>query len=235
VPQLAKSLATTANITILAPSNQAFSKLSITMPNVLAMTNNSDFVTGLLEYHVLSGLFPSTRITTTPIFASSMLTVASTTSNLSMQAPGIRKQEVGLVTENNVLMAISGFKQMSMITKADVKFDGGIIHIVDTVLTEPDSTSVTALDTGLTSLAGALVQTKMLASVDALKQATIFAPSNAGFSAVGAVVENGGSKLFLNHFAAPSLQPEMIFRSHKSAITARVSCARLLADNGCNR
>ena len=64
-------------------------------------------------------------------------------------------------------------------------FDGGVLHIVDTVLTVPDTPANTAIDTGLTSLAGALSQAQLVQAVNALSDVTIFAPSNAAFEAIG--------------------------------------------------
>jgi uncharacterized surface protein with fasciclin (FAS1) repeats len=64
-------------------------------------------------------------------------------------------------------------------------FDGGVVHVVDTVLTVPATPSDTAVDTGLTSLAGALTAAQLVDAVDALSDVTIFAPSNAAFAAIG--------------------------------------------------
>lgn len=60
---------------------------------------------------------------------------------------------------------------------------------VDKVLTIPMSPSVTAVDMGLTSLAGALTKTNMVTAVDGLSDATIFAPSNKAFEAIGSAAE----------------------------------------------
>jgi transforming growth factor-beta-induced protein len=147
------------------------------------MTQNTTFVTNLLEYHVLSGVFTASKFTTTPTFATSVL--VSGTSNLKVE----------LVEMTNTPMILSGFKQQSLVSQADILFSGGVIHVVDTVLTIPDKNSVTALDTGLTSLAGALVRTNMLTGVDALQGATVFAPSNSAFSAVSAVVSGTDTEL----------------------------------------
>jgi transforming growth factor-beta-induced protein len=67
-------------------------------------------------------------------------------------------------------------------------FDGGVVHILDTVLTVPAPPSDTAIDTGLTSLAGSLVTSGLLQGVDLLTDITIFAPSNAAFSAIGSAL-----------------------------------------------
>ncbi|KAI1865249.1 hypothetical protein JX265_008296 [Neoarthrinium moseri] len=184
VPQLTTALATASNITIFAPSNQAFTKAMAAMPDLATMAKNTTFLTNLLEYHIASGVMTAAMFTNTPQFASTALTLPSTASGT------IRTQMVELVKSNADALVVSGFRQVSRVSKADLFFDGGVLHIIDTVLTVPDTTSATALDTGLTSLAGALARTGMVAGVDALRQATVFAPSNEAFREVGNVVES---------------------------------------------
>lgn len=52
------------------------------------------------------------------------------------------------------------------------------------------SPSVTAVDMGLTSLAGALTKTNMVTAVDGLSDVTIFAPSNDAFERIGSAAES---------------------------------------------
>ena len=72
----------------------------------------------------------------------------------------------------------------------NVNFTGGVIHIIDTVLTLPASDSSTAAAANLTSLAGALTAAKLVQTVDFLSDVTIFSPSNAAFQAIGSAVGN---------------------------------------------
>lgn len=160
------------------------------MSNLATEVTNTTFLTNLLEYHVVQGIFSSSMFSTTPLFASTALQIPST-------AP-TKSQMIELIKSNADALIVSGFKQVSRVTTADLFFDGGVLHIVDTVLSVPEINSVTALDTGLTSLAGALVTTGMLTGVDALKDATIFAPSNAAFIQVGNVVEAASIELLSN-------------------------------------
>ena len=69
-------------------------------------------------------------------------------------------------------------------------FTGGVIHIINTVLTVPPSPSTSALDSNLTSLAAVLNSTNLLPAVDSLKDVTIFAPSNDAFKAVSSATSN---------------------------------------------
>ena len=64
-------------------------------------------------------------------------------------------------------------------------FTGGVLHIIDTVMTVPLIPSFSAIDSNLTALAGALIATSLISAVDDLKDVTIFAPSNAAFQAIG--------------------------------------------------
>ena len=69
-------------------------------------------------------------------------------------------------------------------------FTGGVIHIIDTVLTIPLSPANSAIDSQLTALAGALTTTSLVSAVDNLKDVTIFAPSNAAFQAIGSATSS---------------------------------------------
>jgi transforming growth factor-beta-induced protein len=110
VPDVVTMLSSAQNITILAPSNDAFAKLMARNPNSAQLTQNPRLLTGVLQYHVLSGKIPSSDFSTTPRFASSMLTApfANVTGG----------QRVELVKVNNTAMIFSGFKQGSMVSVA---------------------------------------------------------------------------------------------------------------------
>lgn len=84
----------------------------------------------------------------------------------------------------------SGLKEKSTVTTANIMFTGGVIHILDTVLTMPISPAMSAIDSELTALAGGLTQTGLVSAVDNLKDVTIFAPSNKAFQEIGSVVSS---------------------------------------------
>lgn len=72
----------------------------------------------------------------------------------------------------------------------DVNFTGGVIHIIDSVLTIPESVSATATAARLSSLAGALVEAKLADALDELQNVTIFVPSNDAFQSIGSALED---------------------------------------------
>lgn len=69
----------------------------------------------------------------------------------------------------------------------DITFTGGVIHIIDTVLTIPTSDAGTAIAAGLTSLASAANATGLIPVLEGTKDITIFAPTNAAFAAIANV------------------------------------------------
>ncbi|KAK0729698.1 FAS1 domain-containing protein [Lasiosphaeris hirsuta] len=175
VPDLVQTLSGAQNITIFAPSNEAFSKLLARNPRSAELMRNPRLLTGVLQYHVLVGRTPASEFSTTPKFPITMLTApfANVTGG----------QKLEIATVNNTAMIFSGYKQAAVVT--DVAFDGGIIHVVDTVLTVPATPGQTAINTGLTSLAGALTSAQLADGLNALVDVTIFAPSNDAFEAIG--------------------------------------------------
>ena len=72
----------------------------------------------------------------------------------------------------------------------DLNYTGGVVHIIDTVLTIPLDASETAIDAGLTAFAGALEAANFIPLIDITPDTTIFAPSNEAFAAIGSALAN---------------------------------------------
>ena len=86
-------------------------------------------LTALLQYHVLVGAHPSTALNMS-LYAHSMLTNTTYTNVTNGQVVQLSKM-------GNKVMAMSGLKEMSMSTTMDVMFTGGVVHVIDKVLTMP--------------------------------------------------------------------------------------------------
>lgn len=70
-----------------------------------------------------------------------------------------------------------------------MNFTGGVVHVIDHVLTIPASVLDTASAAGLTSLRGALNATDRLEAASA-PDLTIFAPNNEAFQSIGSALSN---------------------------------------------
>ncbi|KAF2828634.1 Fasciclin-domain-containing protein [Ophiobolus disseminans] len=181
VPELVQALSSAQNITILAPSNSAFGRV----PNATlqGLTSNTGILSALLQYHVLNGTYRAAQITNSSAFVPTLLT-----NPLFANVTG--GQRVRAIQSNGKVSFFSGLLDNSTVSTADVNFTGGVIHIIDHVLTLPESASKTAVAAGLTSLAGALNATNLTSTVDNLRDVTIFAPANAAFQAIGSGLAN---------------------------------------------
>ena len=73
----------------------------------------------------------------------------------------------------------------SLISEQDLKYKGGVVHIIDSVLTIPPNISATAISADLTAFVGGLVETNLISTLDVASDITIFAPSNDAFIAAG--------------------------------------------------
>ncbi|TVY19359.1 Fasciclin-like arabinogalactan protein, partial [Lachnellula arida] len=124
---LTSLLSTANNFTFLAPDNKAI--------NSFLSDNNNVLTEGLLhatiQYSLLRGGYPKLSITETPQFVTSNLVNASYTNVTAGQA-------VELVEDGSgTPMAVSGNKSVSTAATTDIICTGGVVHIMDAVLSMP--------------------------------------------------------------------------------------------------
>ncbi|KAK3311788.1 FAS1 domain-containing protein [Apodospora peruviana] len=77
----------------------------------------------------------------------------------------------------------------SKVTKADLNFTSGTIHIIDKVLTIPANLTSVLMSSppDLSSLTGAVTKANLAQTLSDVPQLTIFAPNNAAFEAISDV------------------------------------------------
>ncbi|EXJ67682.1 uncharacterized protein A1O5_09028 [Cladophialophora psammophila CBS 110553] len=177
VPLLATN---TKFLAVLIPNDQALAALGNENPD---LANNTDAVRALLEYHIARGTHPSASFGLQPLFAPTLLTNPNYTNVTGGQV-------VELTALNNLPTIVSGVKAESHVVEADIFYLGGLIHIIDTVLTIPISFPATVTKTGLTDLVALMSIGGFLSPssptvniVNSLSDLTIFAPNSSQFSA----------------------------------------------------
>jgi uncharacterized surface protein with fasciclin (FAS1) repeats len=104
-----QSLSGLSNITILAPSNNAFGQIDNETLSGLAA--NEGLLTGVLQYHVLNGTYPSSAITNSSVFVPTALT-----NNLFANVTG--GQVVKAVSMDGNVTFYSGLLSNSSVTTA---------------------------------------------------------------------------------------------------------------------
>lgn len=182
IPGLADSLGSAQDITILAPSNEAFTTFLNESGSAISI-NDTTIIRALLSYHVLNGTFYASNITETAAFAPTLLTDTAFTNVTGGQV--VQAQTVG-----DKVYIFSGLGANSSVTTANQNFTGGTVHIIDRVLTLPLNVSSTAVAAGLSAAVGALNASDLIETADTLPDTTFFIPNNEAFAAIGSALPN---------------------------------------------
>jgi hypothetical protein len=119
VDGLADTLATSSNITIFAPTNQAFADVPRDVPEGEAIEYKNDTIAigALLANHVFKGVYPSNVITDVPTFAQTLLDI----SFINYRQPFSNftgGQYNGLVKNGDNVCVLSGEQTISTVTQA---------------------------------------------------------------------------------------------------------------------
>jgi uncharacterized surface protein with fasciclin (FAS1) repeats len=109
-PALLAALGNASNITILAPSNEAFSQL-LNSSAGQGLANNTGLVTALLQYHVLNGTYTSQDFHNMSHFIPTMLTNQTYTN-----VTGGQRVEALMVDDR--VVCYSGLLQNSTVSRA---------------------------------------------------------------------------------------------------------------------
>ncbi|KAG9603399.1 FAS1 domain-containing protein, partial [Aureobasidium melanogenum] len=198
---LAETLSAASNITIFAPTNEAFAKVPRDEPEGAAIEyrNETIAVAALLANHVFKGVYPSDVITNVPTFAqtllnSSYVTATQPFSNITGGAYN------GLVKNGDDVCVLSGEETISTVTQADIKLGEGItIHKIDTVLSFGPPLQLFTYRAGYRAMNAALEAADLgfdvgLSGPDQkglnISDFTIFIPTDAAFDSIGSVLES---------------------------------------------
>jgi transforming growth factor-beta-induced protein len=169
-----------ANLTVFAPTNQAFDALAKTLgfSDAGAMVNalDGDTLAKILLYHVLpvektAGQIVADGRTSTQAtlyeFENGQTTLAVDTTS-------------GVKITDEVLMAAT-------VTGANVQADNGVIHVVDKVLVPPgvlNLAQMAQLNPAFSVLVEAVVAADLLGAATGTDKLTVFAPTNDAFGAL---------------------------------------------------
>jgi uncharacterized surface protein with fasciclin (FAS1) repeats len=112
---LADALATTQNITVFAPTDEAFAKLPAGTVENLLKPENKDQLIAILTYHVLPRKLASNQMLAGPFHVRTLKAEPDRVLAIAKGSDGVT------VDDANVI-------------QADIATDNGIIHVIDTVM-----------------------------------------------------------------------------------------------------
>ena len=176
---LATTLQGSGPYTVFAPTNDAFTAFLATTPYATINDVPKEALTQILLNHVVTGAVKSTDLTTGYIKTLAKGT-ASTSNTLSMYvntAAGVKLNGVATVTT------------------ADIMASNGVVHIVDKVIDLPTIVTHAAANANFSTLVSVLNrsgQPNFITALSATGPFTVFAPTNAAFTALNTELAPGG-------------------------------------------
>lgn len=176
---LANTLIGPGPFTVFAPTNKAFEDFLKTTPYATLNDVPNAVLTQILLNHVVSGRVKSTDLTTGYVktLAKSATSGTNTMSMYVDIASGVRLNGV------------------SKVTTADILAANGMIHVVDAVINLPTIITHATANANFTSLVGALTgagQPNFVSILSGTGPFTVFAPTNAAFTALNIELAPGG-------------------------------------------
>jgi uncharacterized surface protein with fasciclin (FAS1) repeats len=176
---LATTLKGAGPYTVFAPTNEAFTAFLATTPYATINDVPKEALTQILLNHVVTGAVKSTDLTTGYIKTLAKGT-ASTTNTLSMYVN----------TSSGVKL-----NGIATVTTADIMASNGVIHIVDKVIDLPTIVTHAAANANFSTLVSVLNrsgQPNFITALSATGPFTVFAPTNAAFTALNTELAPGG-------------------------------------------
>jgi len=177
---LVNTLSTGGPYTVFAPTNQAFQNLLEDLGFTSLEQVPTPVLTQILLNHVVLGNNISSGLSTGYVKTMAKGS-ASSTNTLSMYintASGVRINGTSNVTTPNILAS------------------NGVIHIVDAVITLPKVTTFATADPNFSTLVTALTtltpNTDFVSTLNGAGPFTVFAPTNAAFTALDTELQPGG-------------------------------------------
>lgn len=168
-------------VTVAVPNDNAFRKLGNWE------TYNASTVEATLKYHILKEAIDMPSIEKgDSIWASTSLTDEKFSTVAGGQRVILTKQP------GSEVVLTSGFATRGTVLVEDLKFDNGLVQIIDSVMRVPETLESTARSayTDLTAFVGALYATDLMNEVAQQKDVTIFAPRNAAFQQLAGAFED---------------------------------------------
>jgi uncharacterized surface protein with fasciclin (FAS1) repeats len=112
---LADALATTQNITVFAPTDEAFAKLPAGTVENLLKPENKDQLIAILTYHVLPRKLASNQMLAGPFHVRTLKAEPDRVLAIAKGSDGVTVDDAKVI-------------------QADIAADNGIIHVIDTVM-----------------------------------------------------------------------------------------------------
>lgn len=174
-----------ANLTVFAPTNNAFGQLPVPFNNAANINGINDatqidFLRNVLLYHVLGA----------EVFSNQISNGAS--SAATIKPAGSNNDNTVYLSKTFGLIRVNG---QSTVIYPNLNASNGVIHVINKVLLFPtNNIAELAIATpDLSTLVAALVKTNLAGVFTGAGDFTVFAPTNAAFAQLGAPFNNAAN------------------------------------------
>ncbi|KAK7415211.1 hypothetical protein QQX98_006058 [Neonectria punicea] len=183
-PEILLELPSYDGATIVAPNDDAFKQIPFTSLKDIWDPKNKDVTIPLIQYHILQGTVNTEELDAGPTYIRSTLMTDAKFTNVTSG------QNILIAKQSDQIVFITGAGNRVILMDNDIPFKGGLIHIVDNLLTPPQRLRETAMAFQVDSFLGALFETHLMPKLADRKNITVFAPSDRSFRYVGGSLDN---------------------------------------------
>jgi len=167
---LADFLSTEQNITVFAPTDDAFAALLADLGLSSLDDIDASTLAGILTYHVISGMAYSNTLE------------SGVVSTLNTNSPDETALSLLVSVGDGVMVNDAN------VIAADVMASNGLIHVIDKVLLPPTVVDIATYSENFTSLVSAVVKAGLVDALSSDGPLTVFAPTNEAFEALFAAL-----------------------------------------------
>jgi len=163
---LADFLSTESNLTVFAPTDDAFGQLLKKLGLSSLEQVDNHILAAILKYHVVGSEVYSTSLK------------SGVVPSLNTGSPD--KTAVSLLVNVGSTVMVNDAK----VVKADIMASNGVIHVIDKVLLPPTVVDLATFSSDFSTLVAAVVKANLTGTLNGSGPFTVFAPTNSAFSAL---------------------------------------------------
>lgn len=167
-------LSTESNITVFAPTDDAFEMLLSDLGLTSLDQIDAQTLGDILKYHVVKGMAYSSSLS------------SGVVSSLNTKSPDSEPLSILINVADGVMV------NNAKVTTADVMSDNGLIHVIDKVLLPPTVVDFATFSPDFSALVSAVVKADLAGTLSAEGPYTVFAPTNSAFSSLFAALGISG-------------------------------------------
>ncbi|XEV04047.1 hypothetical protein FSHL1_009334 [Fusarium sambucinum] len=183
-PDILMQLPSYDGVTIVAPSNDAFEQIPYSPLSKIWDPNDAKTATPILQYHILQGTISTMKLKAGPAYVKPTLLMDPKWSNVTAgQNILINKQPDDVVFSTR-------YGNRATVINYDIKFQGGLIQIVDSLLIPPSGVLQVLMASKVESFLGGLFKAGLMPDLADRKDITVFAPRDQAMESVGSTLNS---------------------------------------------